>query len=318
MEFYQLVKTQDITFKKFLMAYEELIRITLDFCDNNKETIVSLYMELKENKSAYKKIMSDIVLFVKKLSDVIFSSKCKKIILNRKIFDMTVSNNLYDKMLRTIKNESKIAFDTKDLEENLFTGIMSGVYIFFRGIYNDVLLKRNISLKKEHIIANYFFVREYCYGSMFRYNSNGEFNIPYGGMSYNRKNFKSKIDYIFSEENMALFKGANIYSLDFEDFLSKICVGKNDFIFLDPPYDTNFSNYEGRVFDKKDHERLARTVSQIDANVLLVIKNTEFIYNLYKEDFSITAFDKTYAYNVRERNERKAEHLIITNIKTIT
>ena len=129
MEFYQLVKTQDITFKKFLMAYEELIRITLDFCDNNKETIVSLYMELKENKSAYKKIMSDIVLFVKKLSDVIFSSKCKKIILNRKIFDMTVSNNLYDKMLRTIKNESKIAFDTKDLEENLFTGIMSGVYI---------------------------------------------------------------------------------------------------------------------------------------------------------------------------------------------
>ena len=35
---------------------------------------------------------------------------------------------------------------------------------------------------------------------MFRYNANGEFNVPYGGISYNRKDFKKKIDYIESEE----------------------------------------------------------------------------------------------------------------------
>jgi site-specific DNA-adenine methylase len=33
---------------------------------------------------------------------------------------------------------------------------------------------------------------------MFRYNSNGEFNVPYGGISYNRKDFSKKIDWNYN------------------------------------------------------------------------------------------------------------------------
>ena len=63
--------------------------------------------------------------------------------------------------------------------------------------------------------ANFFFVREYCYGSMFRYNSKGGFNIPYGGMTYNRKKLSEKIDRIFSDEIRDLFSGAELCCSDF-------------------------------------------------------------------------------------------------------
>ena len=65
----------------------------------------------------------------------------------------------------------------------------------------------------------FYFIREYCYSSMFRYNANGEFNVPYGGISYNRKNFQRKIDYIKSNKLQSHFVNTDIFNLDFEEFL---------------------------------------------------------------------------------------------------
>jgi DNA adenine methylase len=78
---------------------------------------------------------------------------------------------------------------------------------------------------------------------MFRYNAKGEFNIPYGGMSYNDKNFVAKVNSMFSKETAKAFQGTQIYNLDFADFLTKIVPSEDDFMFLDPPYDTDFSDY---------------------------------------------------------------------------
>ena len=47
---------------------------------------------------------------------------------------------------------------------------------------------------------------------------------------------------------------------------------------------------------------------------MLVIKNTDFIYSLYK-DFEITTFDKKYLVSFQNRNDKEAEHLLITNYK---
>ena len=48
-----------------------------------------------------------------------------------------------------------------------------------------------------------------------------------------------------------------IYCEDFESFLDKLTLTERDFLFLDPPYDTDFSEYEGKDFDKNDQKRLA-------------------------------------------------------------
>jgi DNA adenine methylase len=85
-------------------------------------------------------------------------------------------------------------------------------------------------------------------------------------------------------------------------------------MFLDPPYDTDFSDYEGKGFSKHDQARLAEILKETKAKFILVIKNTDYIYSLYKEDFNILCFDKTYTYNMKSRNQRNVEHLIITNM----
>ncbi len=79
-------------------------------------------------------------------------------------------------------------------------------------------------------------------------------------------------------------------------------------------YGTDFSDYEGRDFTKFDQERLACALKKTSANFILVIKNSDFINSLYEKYFNILSFNKQYTYNVRSRNARDAEHLIITNL----
>jgi DNA adenine methylase len=152
---------------------------------------------------------------------------------------------------------------------------------------------------------------------MFRYNQKGEFNIPYGGISYNKKDFKSKIDRLFNPEIKNIFKNTKIYSQDFETLLNNLELTKKDFVFLDPPYDSNFSTYGGNPFDQKDHKRLAKTLANLNAKFIMIIKNTDFINDLYSNIDTINrdTFDKKYSYNVKGRNNRKAKHLILYNYK---
>ena len=104
--------------------------------------------------------------------------------------------------------------------------------------------------------------------------------------------------------------------MDFEEFIDRQKLTEHDFMFHDPPYDTEFSDYEGKAFTKLDQARLAVTLSKTKAKFLLIIKNTPYIADLYGKGFYIKKFDKQYTYNVRSRNDRAAEHLIVTNFPT--
>lgn len=149
---------------------------------------------------------------------------------------------------------------------------------------------------------------------MFRYNKNGKFNVPYGGISYNRKEFVKKIEYIDSKEIKEYMEQTQIYCDDFEVFLKEVKPEKGDFIFLDPPYDTEFSTYAKNKFAKKDQVRLCECLKSTRANIMLIIKNTEFIYNLYNtKEFKIKTFDKKYLVSFQNRNDKDVEHLLITN-----
>jgi DNA adenine methylase len=236
------------------------------------------------------------------------------LIHSKEHFKAQLVKNVSDKLLHTARQEKKRGLiSDRDRVDIFITGFTSGYYMYFRDVYNDICLNRGALTGAAYAAANFYFVREYCYGSMFRYNRQGEFNIPYGGISYNRKNLQTKIDNIFNQDIRKLFSGTEIYSQDFESFMDNVPMTERDFMFLDPPYDTDFSDYEGRDFAKKDHERLALMLTETKAQFLMVIKNTEFIYRLYKDRFNIRTFENRYSYNVKSRNAREAEHLIVTN-----
>jgi len=230
--------------------------------------------------------------------------------------------NLRNELLKTIRRKFKRmrqlemesgSFDETMYIPNIETVFKSAYYTHIRHLYNN---QENFSISLERHIAHFYFIREYCYSSMFRFNTSGGFNVPYGGMNYNRKDFTKKIDYLKSMELLQFLKQVEIYNLDFEEFLGDFQMDEYDFIFLDPPYDSEFNEYDRNSFNRKDQTRLRDYLKQTKAKFLLIIKNTDFIDQLYSnQGFYITGFDKRYTVSFMNRNEQDVEHLIITNYK---
>lgn len=312
MSFYRLIRDGNPIFFDYLYAYFTLFSGLIEICELNYSGIYNYYQIVRDKQdSPDLHSLTSIVSHIVSKLDI---SSFEMLVQDKEAFSKQLQSNFHDKCIRTVKNEQKKPFSEEDLKNNLITGFASGCYMYFRDIYNDIHLQRVDNLSEEYSIANFYFIREYCYGSMFRYNRKGEFNIPYGGMSYNHKDFLSKIDCIADKHTRDVFDNTSIYNLDFEEFFSSVELTEKDFMFLDPPYDSDFSNYEGNDFTQMDQIRLSEALKKTKARFILIIKNTDFIYSLYKDTFNISYFDKTYTYNVRQRNDRETEHLIITNL----
>ena len=150
---------------------------------------------------------------------------------------------------------------------------------------------------------------------MFRYNARGDFNVPYGGIGYNSKSMRKKLDYYLSAPLHDRFTQTTIFNQDFEVFLKRNTPSKNDFIFLDPPYDSEFSTYAQNEFTLSDQQRLANyLLNECQAKWMLVIKNTDFVFGLYNKDgVHIRSFEKSYAVSFMNRNDKRTTHLLITN-----
>lgn len=287
---------------------KELIKIYKKYCKD----VDNIETDLKQIKIDYNdKICEFILKHSEEFNGVLTNH------FNIKIdnFIHEIQKNLYSKIQRMHKIElMKGKMNTENILENMECAFKSAFYMHFRYLYN---YKEEFNISPEFSSAMFYFIREYCYASMFRYNSRGKFNVPYGGISYNRKDFAKKIQHIKSNEIRKYMSDTKIYNLDFEQFCDKISLSENDFMFLDPPYDTEFSTYAQNDFDKNDQVRLANYLKNTKAKFMLVIKNTDFIYKLYKvKGFYIKSFDKKYLVSFQNRNDKDVEHLIITNYDT--
>jgi DNA adenine methylase len=231
-----------------------------------------------------------------------------------------LTKSLLSKIKRTkkIESESHLLSDD-DYIKTIEGSLKSGFYNYLRHIYNKNMEQQN---NESYLMAIYLFIREFCYSSMFRYNSKGEFNVPYGGISYNRKNLLNKIEYIQDKRLVDLLNDTVIKNHDFYDFMKKYRPEQNDFIFLDPPYDTDFSTYSKNKFDKQDQIRLSEyLLNECDAQFLMVIKDSELISSLYKNGHKtklgkkivIEKFNKNYMVSFKNRNKKETVHLLIKN-----
>ena len=292
---YTCIKEQNKAFFDELeMVYSSFRKIDI-LIDNNNNIILNLY-------NGKIKIDDFITTFKETFFEI---GK-----INTDVYFHQLKRNLNSKIKRSLKLEEKQSIPDKDRIDNIECAIKSAYYMTIRELYNH---PEEYSIPEQ--TAFFYFIREYCYSSMFRYNSKGEFNVPYGGISYNRKNFQAKIDYLKSSELISCLNETDIYNEDFEDFLNKINPQKDDFIFLDPPYDSEFSTYCMNEFDKKAQMRLRNCMIETKANFMLIIKDTPFIRELYQDNFYINDFDKNYLVSFKNRNNKAVNHLIITNYK---
>jgi DNA adenine methylase len=198
-----------------------------------------------------------------------------------------------------------------DLLANIEGSIRSSLYMALRARYNAARLAGRLDPVR---LADFLFLREYAYAAMFRFNRRGEFNVPYGGVSYNRKSLHAKADVLFGDALRPRLANTTFRSEDFAPFLEAAAVTADDFVFVDPPYDSDFSAYDDRSFGSADQVRLRDVLDALPARVMVVIKDTPAIRALYAADrWHVLEAPKTYMWTIKSRNDRSATHLTITN-----
>ncbi len=300
----------------FFEAIEEIIHnweVLGNISEKNQKFFIKIYKDFACSKISEDILSNKIYEFILKNSkefNGLFSSYFN---FNIENFLKEIKKNLVRKTSRMkVLEKEKGKLPNKDILDNIETALKSAFYMHFRHIYN---FHKKYELNQAFYTAIFLFIRNYAYSGMFRYNSKGEFNVPYGGIAYNNKNFRKKIEYLKSEPLRELLSKTNIVNADFQDFFNLYEPTENDFIFLDPPYDTEFSTYAQNDFVKNDQKRLADfLINNCRAKWMMIIKNTDFIFDLYNnQNIKISTFDKTYLVSFMNRNDKNVEHLLITN-----
>jgi len=182
---------------------------------------------------------------------------------------------------------------------------------------NIYYLERDLYNTKQPSLSTTFWVTEFAYCGMSRYNSDGVFNVPYGGISYNNKDILPKINSIMNIRKK--YNDVSVWNNDFECFLMGNEYKENDFIFLDPPYTTTFSSYGNNSFDKNDHTRLRNLLKTIECKFLMILNYDDFTKELYEDDyFKVMVYDKKYKVNIKNRmKDNDVKHMIVMNYNII-
>src|SRR6266700_1150299 len=281
--------------------------------DSEADSLTRLYKAYSCNECTLEEISDELLRFIsshatefRELFEVFFSHDIEN-------FMRELQRNLFSKTKRMkALEDKKWKLPDGDVVANIESALKSAFYMHLRYLYNK---SREYKIPPGFASAIFFFVRENAYASMFRYNSQGEFNVPYGGISYNRKDLARKVDYMRSLELRSYLSNTIIENKDFEEFFLKHPLQAGDFVFLDPPYDSEFSTYARNEFTMQDQARLAHYLLECcKAKFMLVIKNTPAILHLYSQaDLNIRTFGKKYQVSFQARNDRAVEHLMITN-----
>lgn len=317
---YEMVKEQNAEFFDKLKAIENNWNAISRVVDRHEEALVGIYYNYKNGKLNKKQLGDKITEFVFANREEFDGLLITGFPYKMEEFISESCKSIKNKMLRMYKIEGeKGDLVYSDIVANIEGALKAAFYTHFRMLMNH---KGELGIGKEFATAIYFFIRQVCYSSMFRYNKDGKFNVPYGGISYNRKSFANKIEYYQNEAVVKHLSDTTIGNMDFYEFMKKYKPGKDDFVFLDPPYDSEFSTYAKNEFGKDDQARLADyLIKECEANFMIVIKNTDYIYSLYREGTKtangkklyVSSFDKKYFVSFQDRNDKSAQHLLITN-----
>ena len=143
--------------------------------------------------------------------------------------------------------------------------------------------------------------------NLIRYNSNGEYNVPFG--RYPNLNTK-----MVTEEHSKLLQRAELFNLDYSEIFNM--AQENDFMFLDPPYDCVFNDY-GNIdmmngFDEQEHRRLAADFRNLPCRALMVIGKTPLTEELYGQ-YIFDEYYKNYSVNIRNRFKNDKMHIVVKN-----
>ena len=317
---YEMVKTQNGGFFDRLTDIGAGWDAVGGFVEKHREALTNLYSSYKSGEWDKKQLEREITAFAEKYAAELAALLAGDVRRAEAEFAGEVRASLKNKIVRMKKiSEEKGELPYEDVAANIESAFKAAFYTHARMLMNGA---KELGINREFATALYFFIRQTCYSSMFRYNKEGKFNVPYGGISYNKKSLAGKISYFRDRELAGHLAKTTIGNMDFYEFMETYKPAENDFVFLDPPYDSEFSTYAKNEFGREDQARLAAyLLCECRADFMLVIRNTDYIASLYPagertangKRLKVAMFDKRYFVSFQDRNNKEAQHLLITN-----
>jgi DNA adenine methylase len=163
--------------------------------------------------------------------------------------------------------------------------------------------------------ARIIFLNKTCYNGLFRVNSQGQFNVPFGRQNqqnlFDEAVFKAVSKYLNHNQ-------ISILNKDFESALET--AKKGDFIYFDPPYDpvsntASFTGYDVNGFNRDEQCRLKEVVDDLNSrgcHILLSNAYTDFIADLYC-DYRKIKISATRAINSKALKRGKVDEILVQN-----
>ena len=188
-----------------------------------------------------------------------------------------------------------------------------GYYYMIRELDRDK--EKYNQLSNIEKASRIIFLNKTCFNGLFRVNSQGQFNVPFG--KYKNANI---VDEPTLRAVSNYFNKAKITfkCTDFEEAVKGI--SKGDFVYFDPPYDpvsntSSFTGYDINGFDKEEQKRLKELCDKIDrrgVKFLLSNSATDFILDLYK-DYNVTIVQARRPINSKGNRRGEVDEVLVKN-----
>lgn len=154
-----------------------------------------------------------------------------------------------------------------------------------------------------------------CFNGLYRENSDGEFNVPFGQYTNPDWVQEQRIRKV-----SRVLQGTEVFNTDFEYVVEEASDG--DLVYFDPPYQpvsktADFNSYHADGFDRDDQRRLRDVAVELaEQNVSVLLSNSPPVTELYEEydAFSVTYVDATRAINSDASDRGEVAEVLITNV----
>jgi DNA adenine methylase len=166
--------------------------------------------------------------------------------------------------------------------------------------------------------ARLIYLNKTCFNGLYRVNSKGQFNVPFG--DYKSPSIFDK-NILFQASQ--LLQGVDLKVMTFEKVLD--FAGKDDFVYFDPPYiplskTSSFTRYSKSDFSMKEQKRLSEVFETLDSRgCFLMVSNSDHALTreLYRQHKKNTVVVRAKRMINSVGSKRGAiNELIITNYNT--
>lgn len=152
----------------------------------------------------------------------------------------------------------------------------------------------------------FFYLNRTGYNGLCRFNRQGKFNVPFG--SYRSINYEKLSDF---SAFPAVLAGWEFTVGDFQE----IALAPDDFVYADPPYDVEFTQYAKEGFGWGDQVRLADWLANHPGPVVASNQATERVLTLYADrGFDIVTLDAPRRISCTGDRSPALEMLAVRNV----